>query len=82
MICDDCKRCSAAAYSVERNDYDCSYECVKGLQGKLAEQYRHVLDVERQLSVLLKAIRPFMRNCREIVQISDEIEAKAKEVAK
>ena len=66
--------CKFSRYSVERGESVCEHPCVLAIEKENIKAEHAKYSAESKLEKYRNAITPFMRNCREIVKISDDIE--------
>jgi hypothetical protein len=51
----------------------CTHECVVVLAQKIHQLEREKMDAEHKLEQYRKAVRPFLRDCENIVALAEEI---------
>lgn len=81
MTCINCDykgetSCQHAHYDVCRASMECSHPCVVELNEKLMREREARINAEKILAKYREAIRPFLSNCRAIVEYADKLEAK------
>lgn len=68
--------CQNAYYDVCRGCMACNHPCVVGLNEKLMSEREARIQAEKVLAKYREAVKPFLSNCRAIVEYADKLEAK------
>jgi hypothetical protein len=66
--------CDKAGYDLKTNHAVCTHECVVHLREELHKTERKLWNAESKLKQYREAIRPFIRNCRQVVEMADSME--------
>lgn len=66
--------CEFANANVMLACFECGHDCVKQLNEQLEHERSERRKAERLLLKYREAVRPFMDNCRAVVEIADEME--------
>lgn len=81
MTCINCNprgetSCQHAHYDLCRGSMECSHPCVVELNEKFMREREARIHAEKVLAKYREAVKPFVSNCRAIVENADKLEAR------